>query len=121
MVVHLVSGLACFDLASYLTLIGGAVAMVPTTLTGWREWKTRYRFGFRCAEKYEIKTADEKFAVALLALELKHGVLGYMPGRFVESAALEFDEKEFTHYDADFPHREKAETDSQREFRLLAA
>jgi len=33
------------------------------------------RFGFRCAEKYEIKTADDKFAVALLALELKQGVL----------------------------------------------
>jgi putative acetyltransferase len=79
------------------------------------------RFGFRCAEKYEIKTADEKFAVALLALELKHGVLGDIPGRFVESAAFEFDEKEFMQYDAAFPHREKAETDSQREFKLLAS
>ena len=43
------------------------------------------RFGFRCAEKYDIKTADDKFAVALLALELKQGVLNNMPGRFIES------------------------------------
>jgi hypothetical protein len=43
MLVHLVSGLACYDLASYLTLIAGAVAMVPTTLSGWHEWKTMYK------------------------------------------------------------------------------
>ena len=33
------------------------------------------RFGFRCAEKYEIKTADEKFAVALQVRGLQWGVL----------------------------------------------
>ena len=31
------------------------------------------RFGFRCAEKYEIKTTDDKYAVALQILELKQG------------------------------------------------
>ena len=79
------------------------------------------RFGFRCAEKYEIKTADDKFAVALLVLELKHGVLNNIPGRFIESSAFEVDENEFAQYDAAFPFKERTETDSQREFRLLAS
>ena len=73
------------------------------------------------AEKYEIKTADDKFAVALLALELKQGVLNDMPGRFIESAAFEVNENEFEQYEAAFPFKEKAETDSQMEFRILAS
>jgi len=50
------------------------------------------RFGFRCAEKYDIKTADGKFAYALLALELQPGALNNMPGRFIESATFEVDD-----------------------------
>jgi putative acetyltransferase len=79
------------------------------------------RFGFRCAEKYEIKTADDKFAVALQVLELQRGVLNNKPGKFIESAAFEVDENEFAKYDAAFPFKEKIETESQREFRLLAS
>jgi len=79
------------------------------------------RFGFRCAEKYEIKTADDKFAVALQVLELKQGVLNYMSGRFIESDAFQVDPKKLTEYDSTFLYKEKAETDSQREFRLLAS
>jgi len=84
---------------------------------------TRYysRFGFRCAEKYEIKTADGKFAVALQVLELQRGALANMPGRFIESVAFAVNETEFAQYDATFPFKEKKETDSQREFRLLAS
>jgi putative acetyltransferase len=79
------------------------------------------RFGFRCAEKYEIKTADDKFAVALQVLELKPGALNHLSGRFVESPAFTVDEAEFAQFDATFPFKEKKEADSQREFRLLAS
>ena len=79
------------------------------------------RFGFRCAEKYDIKTADDKFAVALQVLELRQGTLINVSGRFVESAAFTVDESGFAQYDATFPPREKKETDSQREFRFLAS
>jgi predicted N-acetyltransferase YhbS len=79
------------------------------------------RFGFRCGERYEIKTADDKYAVALLVLELKKRSLGGNPGRFIESAAFEVDEKAFAVYDATFPVKEKHEQESQREFRLLAS
>ena len=79
------------------------------------------RFGFRCAEKYEIKTADDKFAVALQVLELRQGALNNVSGRFIESVAFSVDETGFARYDATFPFKEKKETDSQREFRLLAS
>ncbi len=79
------------------------------------------RFGFRCAEKYEIKTADDKFAVALQILELKQGALNNSSGQFIESAAFAVDESESAQYDATFPLKKKRETDSQREFRLLAS
>jgi putative acetyltransferase len=79
------------------------------------------RFGFRCGEKYEIKTEDDKYAVALLVLELHLGALDDVAGRFIESAAFEVDADEFVEYDAAFPGREKAEAESQREFRLLAS
>ena len=79
------------------------------------------RFGFRCAERYEIKTADDKFAVALQVLELRPGALNNVSGRFIESAAFEVDETGFPQYDATFPFKEERETDSQREFRLIAS
>ena len=79
------------------------------------------RFGFRCAEKYEIKTPDDKFAVALQVLELKKGVLRDISGRFIESEAFEVDANKFADFEATFPHKEKAILDSQQEFRLLAS
>ena len=79
------------------------------------------RLGFRCAEKYDIRTSDAKFAVALQVLELKKGVLNNMPGKFIESAAFAVDENEFAQYDATFPFKEKTENRSQQEFKLLAS
>jgi len=79
------------------------------------------RFGFRCAEKYDIKTADDKYAVALQALELIPGVLDGTPGRFIESAAFQVDMAKLAEFDAAFAFKEKTETESQTEFRLLAS
>jgi predicted N-acetyltransferase YhbS len=79
------------------------------------------RFGFRCAERYEIKTADGKYAFALMALELQSGALREVSGRFIESSAFEVDEDELMAYDNSFPLKEKAKTDSQRDFQLLVS
>ena len=79
------------------------------------------RFGFRCAEKYEIKTFDGKYAFALLALELKPGALSNLAGRFVESAAFEVDESKFAEFEKTFPHKETLERDSQLEFKVMVA
>lgn len=80
-----------------------------------------HRFGFRCAEKWDIQTADGKYAVALMVLELQAGALHNFGGRFIESASFQVDEPPFAEYEATFPPREKCETDSQREFKLLAS
>ncbi len=101
--------------------IGLARAMPYPVICIYGDPRYYSRFGFRCAERYEIKTADDKFAVALQVLELKRDVLNDMPGRFIESPALAIDETGFAQYDATFPFREKRETESQREFRLLAS
>ncbi len=79
------------------------------------------RFGFRCGEKYDIKTPDDKFAVALLVVELKQGSLNSIQGRLIESTAFEVDKNKFVEYDATFPFKEKAKTESQLEFRILAS
>ena len=77
------------------------------------------RFGFRCAEKYDVRTSDGKFAVALLALELQPNALKNMPGKFIESPVFAVDEQEFAKFDAAFLFKEKKQMESQREFMLM--
>jgi predicted N-acetyltransferase YhbS len=79
------------------------------------------RFGFRCAERYDIRTADGLFAVALLALELEQDALSGISGRFTESSVFEADLTGFDAYDQTFPQREKTKTETQREFKILAS
>ncbi len=79
------------------------------------------RFGFRCAERYDITNSEGKFAVALVALELVPGVLRRISGRFVESEVYKVDEGDFQKYEDTFPHKDKAELKSQIEFRILAS
>ncbi len=79
------------------------------------------RFGFRCGEKYEVKTADDKYAFALLVLELRRGALDSTGGRFIENISLQYEPDKFAEYDATFPFKEKVQTDSQREFKLLSS
>jgi putative acetyltransferase len=79
------------------------------------------RFGFRCAEKYDIKTSDGKYAVALQALELAMGALREISGRFVETESFAVDENDFQKYDTSFPYKEKTVTESQADFRISAS
>jgi uncharacterized membrane protein len=41
-ILHLFSRPECFEASTNVALIGGTIVMIPTTLTGWRTWKTRY-------------------------------------------------------------------------------
>jgi putative acetyltransferase len=79
------------------------------------------RFGFRCAERFDIKTSDGKFAVALLALELSPGSLQGIQSRFLESPAFEVDEHEYAAFERTFPPKEKLRTPTQDEFRVIAS
>jgi putative acetyltransferase len=80
-----------------------------------------HRFGFRCAEKYDIRTSEGKFAVALMGLELAPGALREISGRLVESEVYKVDEAEFQKYESTFPPKVKAEIESQAEFKILAS
>jgi putative acetyltransferase len=79
------------------------------------------RFGFRCAERYDITNSDGKFAVALMALELVPGILRKISGRFIESEVFKVDEADFQKYENTFPHKDKVVTESQSEFKILAS
>lgn len=80
-----------------------------------------HRFGFRCAEKYDIRTEDGFYAAALHALELKPAALADAAGRFAESPGYAVDEKTLAAFDAGFAPKHREETPSQQEFRFLAS
>ncbi len=79
------------------------------------------RFGFRCAERYDITNSEGKFAVALMAIELAPGTLRKISGRFIESEVFKVDEDGFQKYENTFPPKYKAVTESQTEFKILAS
>ena len=40
---YLIPKTACFELAGYLCLLAGVIMSVPTTITGWSTWKSKYK------------------------------------------------------------------------------
>jgi predicted N-acetyltransferase YhbS len=79
------------------------------------------RFGFRCAEKYDITSEDGKFSVALMMLPLNIDALGNAKGRFKESKAFEVDETEFEVFESTFKPKTKEITESQKVFEILCS
>ena len=43
MLLHLFTRSDCFELAAFLSLLAGALIMLPTTIRGWLTWKGRYK------------------------------------------------------------------------------
>lgn len=78
-----------------------------------------HRFGFRCAEKWDITTAEGKFSVGLMGAELVPGALNGISGRVIESEVYTIDQDAFLKYEATFPPKEKFVTDSQLEHKLM--
>jgi uncharacterized membrane protein len=68
-VIHLFTAPACFELATNVVLLAGTVMMVPTLMTGWRTWKTRYQGarGFIFTRKIRIGFTMLAFSTALMA------------------------------------------------------
>jgi len=68
-VIHLFTSPACFELATNVVLLAGTVMMVPTLLTGWRAWKSRYQGarGLIFRRKISIGFAMLIFSTVLLA------------------------------------------------------
>ena len=65
MFLHLFTHQTCFELAAYITLIAGAIVMVPTTLTGWFTWKGRYKGASTRIFRYKIR-----ISIAMMGLSL---------------------------------------------------
>ncbi len=63
------------------------------------------RFGFVQAEQYDIRTADNYYAVPLLASVLEPGALSKIQGRFFEDDAFHFDEEAVKEFDQEFPEK----------------
>lgn len=76
--------------------------------------------GFVPAEKYNIRTADNMYAVALQACELYADALKEIQGRFVEDAVYAISEAEAEEFDRQFSFKEKCSgTPSQQKFEKI--
>lgn len=73
------------------------------------------RFGFRVAERWDIRASNDMWATGHLMLELISGFLE--AGKIQESAVFEAkDDKMFEEFDRTFPVKDKAHQPSQEEF-----
>lgn len=80
------------------------------------------RFGFVEAKTYNIRTADDMYAVPLQALELLEGALEDCSGRFMEGSTYEIDQVKSQEFDKDFIYKEKRDDlPSQQRFLQLVA
>jgi len=78
------------------------------------------RLGFRCGEKFDIKTPGDKYAAALMVLPLSSNIDYLIGGQFHESTAFDIDAKDLDDFDSTFEPREKTiGTDSRRDFQVL--
>jgi len=98
-----------------------ASAMGFTAVCIYGDPRYYHRFGFRCAERYDITNSEGKFAAALMSLELVPGALRSMSARFIESDVYKVDEDDFQKYDSTFPLKDKAVIESQAEFKIIAS
>ena len=78
------------------------------------------RFGFVCGKEYGICAADGRYLKALLAREHFVGALRGVSGKLFEDPAFACDEAALAAFDARFAPREKAVTETQKEFAVLS-
>ena len=78
------------------------------------------RFGFVCGKEYGICAADGRYLKALLAREHFAGALRGIKGKLREDSAFAFDEAALAAFDARFAPKEKAVTETQKEFAVLS-
>jgi predicted N-acetyltransferase YhbS len=78
------------------------------------------RLGFVSAEKYNICTSDNMYAVPLQAIELYPEALSNIKGRFIEDKIYDIDEKAAKEFDKGFPSKDLLwDLPSQKRFQEL--
>jgi len=66
------------------------------------------RFGFRRASRYGITSGNGSSFDALMAMELYHGALEGITGRYIEDEVYNINPEELAEFDKDFLHKEPA-------------
>ncbi|MCL7489687.1 MAG: hypothetical protein M8357_16085 [Desulfobulbaceae bacterium] len=63
MLLHLATRQGCYELAAFVSILAGALVLIPTTISGWLTWKKGYK-GMRG----KIFLYKIRIALAMLAL-----------------------------------------------------
>lgn len=71
MLLHIFTNTECFELAGFLSLGAAAVVMIPTTLSGWWTWKTKYKGGKTKLFKYKINISFGMIALSIVLIIIR--------------------------------------------------
>ncbi len=66
MILHLFTDTECFELAGFVSLIAGTVVMIPTTISGWITWKSKYKGASTSLFRYKIRIAFAMIALSII-------------------------------------------------------
>lgn len=78
MVAHEITRSSCFELASYLSLLAGIGALVPSALSGWLTWKSRYKGMKVKVFVYKIRTAFAMMALSAVLILARPFVVAHL-------------------------------------------
>lgn len=68
MVLHLYTGSDCYELSAFLSLLAGALILLPAAISGWVTWKGRYQGMRGKIFLYKIRTAFGMIALSFALL-----------------------------------------------------
>jgi hypothetical protein len=75
MLLHVFTMTECFETSAFISLIAGAAVMVPTTLTGWWTWKTKYKGGKTNLFQYKINISFGMIGLSVLLIVLRFALM----------------------------------------------
>jgi uncharacterized membrane protein len=68
MVLHIYTYVECFELAGYLSLIAGVLMIIPTTITGWSTWKSKYKGARTKIFTYKIRISYFMIIIGIILI-----------------------------------------------------
>ena len=68
MVLHIYTYIECFEMAGYLCLLAGVVMTIPTAVTGWSTWKSKYKGARTKIFTYKIKISYLMIILGILLI-----------------------------------------------------
>ena len=77
MAAHVVTANECFELASFLTLVAGAIMLIPAAFTGWYTWKKDYKGIQGTIFVYKARISYVMLALTAILISLRNV---FLPG-----------------------------------------